>query len=134
MYLRLPWIRAKYIKELKQQKANDCFICNNLKPEEIITDFGDFLVIKNKYPYMVFSEHLLITPKAHIYEITGDLKNRVNDVIHLGYEKTHWAFMNIPKNRSVYHAHWHLVKIRGGWLITLMYKIWSKIPWTTKFE
>jgi len=126
MYIRLPWVRSRYLKYLRNLPKDYCFICDSIDKGKYI-DYGEFVVIKNDYPYIFFSRHLLISPKKHVNNFTQDMLPGANKIILENYEEEYWTFQNISKNRSVCHAHWHIVTPRGSIILRFLYRVYKMI-------
>jgi len=102
---------------------NDCPFCN-INKQDIVSEYKNFILMKNKYPYFNTEDHLLIVPKRHIRsweELTDEeiieFKNIISRYLDKGYLLLWRQFVKkwFRNHASVWHLHVHLVLNKEKW-------------------
>lgn len=115
---------ASYRKKMAEMYGDGpvpCPFCDDISNRQIVEDCGDFLVIKNDFPYHIYAnlevvDHLVVIPKRHIDQLL-----QLNDRQRADYSAILWRYHNQgydnltrsarSSGRSVpAHVHTHLIQ------------------------
>lgn len=114
-----------YLRYRRQQRRDgkSCVFCQYLgdKQQSVVEDRGDWLVVKNDFPYRKWdwrtvSDHLMIIPKRHLTQLKeiyekdwSTFGGIVADYDTKGYSIYLRSQANPLKTQP--HLHWHLIKV-----------------------
>lgn len=114
----------RYDKWKKFGDRTVCVFCDvNNSQDRFVAETPHFFIIKNDYPYSMWdhqgvADHLMVTPKRHIQELSGlsdeekvEYVNLLQEYESKGYSIFTRSFSSITK--SVPHLHTHFIKPDG---------------------
>jgi len=117
----------KYIEALRKfWRDYNPFI--HIKPEEIVDESKNFIIIASRAPYV--KDHLLIIPKRQVYllkELSGTEKNEMWKLLEKWATKLHTKHKDVNLllrdwlvewniGKSINHLHFHLIPDCSIWL------------------
>lgn len=121
MYNHLRSKRKKYTKGVEADKHIKCTFCDDITPEQFITETEHCTLIRNRLPYDIWEhhdvlDHLLVVPKRHVHTLGELTQAELLDMMAIcmqfeteGYSI--YARASDSPRRSAHHQHTHLIKI-----------------------
>lgn len=119
MYRKPETVKA--YKAYKQSLPKDlvCDFCDE-KYIETLKDYGSFRVVRNRFPYAMWDnhlvdDHLMLIPKRHVHDLKEFTAEERNDFMNAMIEFDErgyciWLRDQTAKGRSVSHQHTHFIK------------------------
>ena len=113
---------------IEQMKTRPCFICGLVSGDPafahpIVYEDGFAIAFLNKYPTML--GYVLVCPKAHVEQVTGDLSlpdylrlqtvvYRVSEALRRVLEVERVYVLSLGSQGGNRHVHWHVAPLPPG--------------------